>query len=299
MSAKPKLKAVVNLRHPIFDHQGRWSSEGIFKPPTDFDAESYQKKLNEIVGVSASGQPICRVSWAWECRKWANTAWDGFGNATKGEWRQRYRALTLEIGNDEYVDISPPRWVLEERFEPGQYERSWESSRYAHIASECRRCINRSVGLIEDSTTCVKRDVHGPAPRDGWYNLVPHIGMVADHERGMRCCERLWKESKEICYGRYRVPDGRELQILRRAIAERNADSEVNPHLELDERALESARIWGQEAMTESKVSTREEAKERWKNEIEVHGAKVCTPFELQALKSLRLRTPKVRDFFH
>lgn len=294
---KLKLKSVVLLGHPLYDHQSKWASPGIFNEPTHFDKRHYQDQLNEIFGLSATNQPICRVSWAWEQKRWVNISWDEFGNATAGEWRQRYRALTIEDGDD-YIDISPPRWVLEERFEPGQYDRSWESSRYAHMASECRRCINRSVGLIESSTTCVKRDVHGPAPRDGWYNLLPHIGMVAEHERAMRCCDRLWKQSKEICYGRYKVPGGLELSILRRAVAERNADPEANPHTELDEQSLQHARIWGQEAMAESKVKTREEAKERWKDEVEVHGAKLCTPMELAALKSMGLKTPKIREYF-
>ena len=284
--------------HFLFDNQGRWASEGIFTRPTGFDADRYQKSLDEIFGLSATGQPICRVSWAWEQRRWVNLKFDEFGNALEGEWRQKYRALTLEIGNDEYVDIAPPRWVLEERFEPGQYEASWEGSRYAHIPAECRRCQNKAVGLIEDSTTCVRRDIWGAAPRDGWYNLLPHIGMVAEHESRRGCCDRLWKSSREICYGRYRVPDGRELQILRDAVSRRSEDKEINPHATLSVEALEQARSWGLEAQKEHEVRTRAELKDQFRDEVNTHGAKLATPQEIALLKSLGANVPVHREWF-
>lgn len=298
MSKLKLLKPSESLGHPIYDHPKRWASAGIFKEPSGFDCERYQKDLDAIFGLSPDGYPICRVSWAWSCRRWTNYEWDDYGTATKGEWRQKYKALTVEIGDDEYIDIAPPRWVLEERFEPGQYERSWENTRYAHVAGECRRCTNRAMGLIEESTSCVRRDVSGPAPRDGWYNLVPHIGMVAEHERAMRCCDRIWQQSREICYGRYKVPGGRELQVLREAVARRDADPEADPHRELDEQSLQQAKIWGQEAMAEKKIASREELKAMWKDEIGTHGAKLCTPQELAALKSMGVKTPKAREFF-
>lgn len=310
-------KAVTISGHPLYDNPSKWTSPGIFQPPSGFDKKAYQRSLDEIFGLSASGHAICRVSWAWECRKWANNAWDSFGNAISGEWRQRYRAMTVEVGDDEYVDISPPRFVLEERFEPGQYERSWEASRYLTAPTDqarpaCRYCYGfnwidstRSRGAQLVCKYCaevnllptVRQDVYGPAPRDGWYNLVPHIGMVAEHESRMQCCTRLWKSSKEICYGRYKVPDGRELRVLREAVARRNADVEANPHAELDEQSLQQARQWGQDAMNDYSVRIREEARQHWRDEISVHGAKLCTPQELAALKSMGLRVPKLRDF--
>src|ERR1051325_11575213 len=103
---------MISTQRSIYDDQGKWASEGIFRAPS-FGAQQYQKKIDQIVGISLSGHSIVRLSWAWDCRKWENTEWDEFGNATAGEWRQKYRALTVDIGNDYYVDIAPPRWVLE------------------------------------------------------------------------------------------------------------------------------------------------------------------------------------------
>src|ERR1051325_10734596 len=130
--------------HEAYDDQSRWAEAGIYKPPL-FDAKGCQKKIDKIVGVSPSGHSIVQLVWAWEARKWENTAWDEFGNATAGEWRQKYRALTVEIGNDDYVDIAPPRWLLEERFEPEAIAQSWELTRYRKVVTEpppfmCRYC---------------------------------------------------------------------------------------------------------------------------------------------------------------
>ena len=283
---------IESLAHP-FDDEKNWCAPGIFKRP-DFDVAGYQKALNKAVGVSDSGHPIVRLGWAWEPKRWQYTDWDEFGNATAGEWRQRYKALTLTIPNtDDYVDISPPRWVLEERFEPAQYEHSWEASRYIHDATECRRCRNQSMGLIEQSTTCTRRDVFGPAPRDGWYNLLPEIGIIAEHDRAMQCCARKWADTKEVCYGRYALPSNRELERLRRAVARRDRDKTIDPHAPLDTHALEEARRWGLQEAQERQVTQREDLKAKIKDELVVHGAGIVPPEVIQALKDTGRRLPK------
>lgn len=301
----------------FFDSQKNWVTAGIWQPPP-FDAEGYQKKLDRIFGVSPSGGSICRVKWAWQCQRWENIEWDDFGNATKGEWRQKYRALTVEIGNDEYVDISPPRWVLEERFEPGQYARSWELTRYKTIPIgvppiACRYC--RTLDWINSYTSDLsnvqckfcqeitiipftRQDVAGQAPREGWYNLLPVIGVVADHEANGACCKRSLKEDRSLCWGRYKVPGEKELTILRRAVAERNKDSEANPNAELDETALLHAKTWGLEIINETKVRSRAEAKELWSDEVGTHGASIVPPEALVALKDSGRRVPVERTRF-
>jgi hypothetical protein len=132
----------------------------------------------------------------------------------------------------------------------------------------------------------------GPAPREGWYNLLPYIGIIAEHEHGMQCCDRRWKDSKEICYGRYKLPGEKELQRLRVAISKRNQDAETNPHAELDPVALRQARRWGLETLAEAKVGKRAELREAIRDEIAVHGASVVPPEALVALKDARRRVP-------
>jgi hypothetical protein len=302
----------VQPKH-IFDDEKNWTAAGIWKPPSGFDPQKYQKRLGQIFGLSPSGESICRVKWAWECQRWENVEWDDFGNAIKGEWRQKYRALTVEIGDDEYVDISPPRWVLEERFEPGQYARSWELTRYKTVTIDtppilCRYC--KSLDWINPYTSesiqvqcrfCqemtiipfIRKDMAGQAPREGWYNLLPVIGVVAKHETGNACCKRKMKEDKSVCWGEYKIPGEKELKILRRAVAERNKDPEANPHAELDEQALRHAKAWGLEAMGEAKVKSQREAKEMWTDEVNTHGLSIVPAEALRALKESGRRLPQ------
>lgn len=330
---KLKLLKSGRVSHPLDDPRN-WTKPGVFIMP-DFDLEGYQAKIDKIVPRSASGQPVVRIKWAWDCRKWENYEWDSFGNATKGEWRQKYRAITIELPNDEYVDISPPRFVLEERFEPGQYEHSWELTRYYHDPESCSRCSERATMLrsimvlcgnrdlvpdhdalgctlcyqtlvqMERSTTCARRDIWGPYPREGWYSLlaapamsVP-FGVVADHDQEGKCCQKLWNRSREICYGRFRFPDQRELRVLERAVALRNKDVEVDPHsVTLNPRALTQAKALGLQSAQDVKVARRTELKEMYADEVAVHGAGVITPQAILGLKEARRRVPVNRIRF-
>jgi hypothetical protein len=256
----------------------RWADAGIYKPPL-FDAKQYQKRIDRIVGVSPSGASIVRLSWAWDARKYENTSWDEYGVATAGEWRQKYRALTIDIGNDDYVDIAPPRWILEERFEPEAIAQSWELTRYRKIVTGtppliCPSChtfkwisVDQSEGHLLVCRFCseyhelatVNQDVWGPVPREGWYNMLPYVGIIADHANG--CCKRLWDESREICYGTYKEPDGRELKRLKKAVQLRSKEAATNPHIapELDEVALQQAKVWGLQMMRDKEVRRRNE----------------------------------------
>jgi len=293
----------------IYNDQTKWATSGIFKQPS-FDVKAYQRKIDRIVGLSPSGHSIVQLKWAWECLKRENIAWDEFGNATESEWRQKYRALSIDIGNDDYVDISPPRWILEERFEPEALAVSWEATRYRlkvvePVPAMCRYCktpgrmfsvdqlitvfakwdasqvhdgkvfvhwvdTDKSEGHVLACRFCsqdtflrtVSEDVWGPVPREGWYNMLPHVGIIADHAN--KCCQRAWDKSREICYGTYKEPDGRELKWLKKAIHLRSKEAATNPHIrpELDEVALQQAKVWGLQMMKDEKVRKRNELAE-------------------------------------
>lgn len=264
-----------------YNDKSRWAAAGIWKTPL-FDVASFQRKIDQIVGRSPSGHSIVRLSWAWDCRKWENTDWDLAGNATSGEWRQKYRALTIEIGNDDYVDIAPPRWILEERYEPEAIAQSWELTRYqkkvtGHPDFACPSChaiswINMqksesdmAVCRFCDYTqmlTSIQQDIWGPVPREGWYNLLPHVGIIADHAN--HCCKRAAEEFGEACYGTYKLPNGKELKRLKKAIHLRSKEMATNPHIrpDLDPVALEQARRWGLQIMQDRKVRERGELAE-------------------------------------
>ena len=300
-----------------YNDPARWTDAGIYRAPL-FDCHSFQRKLDRICGLSPSGNSIVRLRWAWDCRKWENTAWDEFGNATGGEFRQKYRALTIEIGDNEYVDISPPRWILEERFEPEQIAASWEATRYRvepklPLPLTCRNCHSlqwidpyRSSGIEVICIVCNqfdvlpsnRQDVWGPAPREGWYNLLPYIGIIAEHSN--KCCQRLWEESREICYGEYKEPNGLELKRLKKAISKRNKEAATNPHVspELDEVALKQAKEWGLQEMKETQIERRQELKEMYRDEVLVHGPGIIPPEAIAALKESGRRVPVARTIF-
>lgn len=199
-----------------------WADAGIWDRPSDVDVEKYQKRLNQIVGVSESGQPIVRLKWAWECRDWTTCEWDSFGIATKSEWRARYRFLTVKVGDD-YADLSIPRWVLEERYEPGQYESSWEASRWAF-----------------DPELGVSKDIAGPLPREGWYKALYDVGIICTHDKDGACCKRLQDLNRQQCWGYYKTPGERELQMLARAVKLRNESGLFsNPHAPLPSEVVQ------------------------------------------------------------
>ena len=263
-----------------YNNPSKWADAGIFRVPS-FDASSFQRRIDKIVGISPSGHSVVKLIWAWDARRWENTSWDLAGNAQAGEWRQKYRALTIDIGNDDYVDIAPPRWILEERFEPEQIAQSWELTRYRKVVTEtppfmCRYChafkwisVDQSEGHLLVCRFCseitelktVNQDVWGEVPRKGWYNMLPHVGIIADHS--LVCCKEARKLG-EVCYGTYVPPSDRELKRLRKAITLRNKETATNPHIrpDLDPVALQQAKAWGLQIMRDQKVQKRGELAE-------------------------------------
>lgn len=293
------MHLVETSKHDIFDNSDKWCSAGIHVAPTDLDRRKYQKALDRICGVTPEGYSIVRVMWAWECRKRINREWDEFGNATESEWRQTYCALTVPIDDMDTVDIAPPRWVLEMRYEPGQYEESWELTRYQHDALSCRRCLNQTIGLIEHSTSCVQRDLAGPAPREGWYAALPVIGVVAEHDLNKQCCKDAWEADRQVCWGRYRIPGQKELTSLRRAAYLRNQDPEVNPHSTvLSAQVLEQIRLDGFQQLAARDRDLKQEAKDYWQDQLSVHGAKVIPPDLLQAMRQRGLNGIAHKQYF-
>src|SRR5262245_19215474 len=100
-------------KHHLYDDPRKFGSPGIREPPL-FNVRKFQKKLNRICGVTAHGKPVVELKWAWECREFFHTEFDGLGKPTKGEWRAKYRSMTLTLPSGEEIDISVPRWMLQQ-----------------------------------------------------------------------------------------------------------------------------------------------------------------------------------------
>lgn len=234
--------------------------------PPSFDVEGFQKKIDRVVGTTVKGEPIVRLRWARDCKKWMNTEWDSFGNALKGEDILKYCAFRVDVDGQpgDYVEVAPPRWVLEQRYEPEQYAPSWDSARYLTVPTNevpiaCRYCgvldwINpyKSEGILVHCRHCgeitlipfVRRDMVGPAPRDGWYNLLRVVGV---HNKATK--ERFGP------WGGYRVPDQKDIIDLRRAVYLRNKDAECNPREPMSDAAMNQAREFGMQFIDEQRKS--------------------------------------------
>jgi hypothetical protein len=238
-------------RHHLYDNPLRWCSPGIWEPPT-FNARKFQKKLNRICGTS-DGKPIVRLVWAWQSREFFHTEFDSLGKPTKGEHRAKYRFITVTLPNGDEVDISVPRWILEQRFEPGQYWESWQRTRYIYDP-----LIGRHV------------DKRGEPPADGWYG---YLRTIAEHDPDNACCDRAWRDHRRRCWGYYREPGEKDLDILRRAIALRDADPyKHSPHEPLPEYALDELQRLAYAEAQEVKEENAQINHDGWASWLAQHG---------------------------
>lgn len=190
-------------KHPVFDDPRKWGSAGIWEAPV-FDVAGYQRRINEICGVSVEGYPVVRVVWAWNSTYPIYTKWDGLGRGTKVEMRQRYRFMTVTLPDGDEVDISVPRWILEQRVEPELLAATWEDSRWVFDPQLQRR-----------------KDVRGEMPPAGTYYYLRTISVHDDDEA---CCDRAWNNDRRRCWGYYRLPEEQDLNLLREAVRLRDAD---------------------------------------------------------------------------
>lgn len=231
-------------RHPVLDDPARFTDA--FHPPASFNARAFQRKLNQVAGKSDTGQPVVRLVWGWHAKEWE-----------KGEFRLKYRCLTVPLDGGDYVDIGVPRWILEERHEPGQYWASWEASRW-----------------VEDVETGERVDMKGEPPRDGWYT---YLALCAEHDPDKSCCFRLWRDQRRRCWGYYREPNEADIQMVARAVQiarERHAQS---PHEPLTEATLERAHRDGAFRSEETERERKRLISDLWDQEMSAHSHRLVT----------------------
>lgn len=218
-----------------YNNPSTWADPKLHASPS-FDVETFQKKIDDIFGLSETGLPIVRLVWAPDIQRCYHkfyTSWIGLQGAGS-ELRARYKYSTVQIpGTPDIIDIPPPRWMLEEFNHPGQANASWEAARWAKDGRELRP----------------------PPPAEGHFT---HLITIALHNK-KKCC-KFAKRDKVVCWGRYRQPDEKDLETLRMAKARRDADIAIDVTKPLTERdqtriALEtSSKIAEQEAATQKKI---------------------------------------------
>ena len=209
------------MSHGLYDDVRHWPE--LFRPPVGVDVLGFQEKIDVITGTS-SGHSLIKLIWSWNSREWID-----------GVWRAKYRFITVEIDGQE-VDICPPRWVFEERYEPGQYWESWQATR-SHREDVTEVVSPEGVVSYEGGRLV---DRKGEPPRDGWYNYLVGCQPV---EHDPWCCEKMWNEGRKACWGYYRPPAQKDLDHIQRIVARKSADNfKQSPHEPLSVESLEDAQ---------------------------------------------------------
>ncbi len=203
-------------------------------PAPAFDVIGFQRKLDAIAGTSG-GKPIVRLMWSWDVHE------PKFGEEV---WRYTIR---WENGRR----VIAPRWVLEQRLEPGQYYEQWQATRF-----------------MKDPGTGEMRD-RGEPPTDGYYK---HLDTIAEHDEF--CCGLAWTEDRRSCVGKYREPGQDVLDRLNKARIERDLLPYVNPHEPLSDTEIAAAFAEGTSKYKEYEEQLATERKARWQDFVKFYGHK-------------------------
>jgi len=207
------------------------------------EIKAFQSALNFLLGEDIqTGRPWIRCIWAQsqEFDEWGPIAkdWDDYGNGGYGEWRARYLYSSEQtfttftdpisglIGRREvWLDIPPPRFVLERLIPPDVACLSWDTP------------VNQDAWIHRALTgeyIDQNGDRYNPRKPHGGYYVPLELdypgrisgGMIADHTS--HCCDAA-KLTDSICYGAYAEPGAEHLAILEAAVYQIKQKKEQRP----------------------------------------------------------------------
>lgn len=229
--------------HPVLDDPRQWSSE--IEPPAGFDVAAYQVLVDSICGRNAAGQSVMVVRWMPQCRTHLHN-----GRPMPRYWVARKR------NGDDWTYFCPPRWVFEQRHERATYYSAWEATRWAledpdGDPSQCLSCgsIDCAVQLGPEvrCRNCYSANVRGGAKVDKGpppEEYFSYAYLAAEHEQSFTeegwptCCDRLYREGRRRCWGRFRNPNDSDLEVLRAAVRAREAERFRDPYRPLTREDL-------------------------------------------------------------
>lgn len=194
-------KTALSL-HP-FDNPKNWATGGFDRAPWP------QEKIAEFQR---------RIDSAFGAEKAIVLVWSGdrsYGDELYVDWhanglpkgRPEKKPVLLfgewKVNDKDYLYIVPPRWCLMEVHHGSQLEDSWEESRWVSDPDMIggRKCIR-------------------PERPPEFYYVHLNNAVLAHHEHPLQpkgvppCCKRLWDEDKRICFGLYRDPDFRDIEMI-------------------------------------------------------------------------------------
>jgi hypothetical protein len=208
-----------------------------------FDVKRFQDRIDDIVGTNRTGKSIIRLVWSWD--SW----FPAFGRK-----HQRYNFLTLEW-DGKLIDVSVPRFAIEERIEPEQFIPSWDAARYQSQPGT-EEVLDR-----------------GDPPNEWWRTLW----VVADHETSPvqghgSCCKRA-EALERACWGYYRNPSEYDLNEIRRIHQLKLRDDQFtqNPYEPLSQREMERSMKSAFDIKEKRKEQKQAELKQRTDDHFKTH----------------------------
>lgn len=227
----PKQKPVISDRLNPYDDLEEWGHDWTFKPPmAKHEVDDFQRKIDNVFGTNRDGKSCFKLVWNGDQRYWWKYAydWNSFGDGIKWELRPRILWKKVDLGNGDYVDLFPPRWLLLGRIEPEQYAETWKEESWIFDpargpmiretkCANCRSVLDftlvrcEACGLDIDMATTYRHEggrkqIREDAPPSVFWDTLEVIG---DHDAF--CCEAFEGE----CFGTFRNPGDKELDMLR------------------------------------------------------------------------------------
>lgn len=126
--------AITAVASPVapenpFDDLCQWGHDWTFTPPLSrVEIENWQKRFDAAFGKNKNNESCFKLVWSGDRRYWHKYFydWDAYGKGTKVEERPRVLWKKVNVGNGDYVDLFPPRWLILSRLEPEQYAEQWK-----------------------------------------------------------------------------------------------------------------------------------------------------------------------------
>lgn len=215
-----------------------------------FDAEAFQKRINDRVGLF-NGRPIVRLVWGQDV--WQEV----YQERSPRYWTRRLRK------GAELIWYTIPRWILESRIEPEQYADAWNKTRYslrdplAGDGFKCEDCgTTREPRLIGNKVYCVGcTGSHvkggavvdkGPPPPEMYIYLAEcaeHEGITDPVSGWAGCCTRAFYTDRTRCWGQYRPPGELDLKVAEGVAAALNSSKSHDPRKPLTTAELAEVEL--------------------------------------------------------
>lgn len=245
---KKQVAESVNRLHP-YDDPNNWLTSDFQESPWPKEKiADFQKQIDSAFG----GENAIVLVWSGD-RSYGDAFYtDWFPNgAPKGRLERKPVLLfgEFKVNEKDYLYLSCPRWVLMEVQHASQLEASWEESSWVDD--------NASLGG--------RKRIRPEKPPKYFYT---HLRTLADHEHATfngipACCERMWRVSRRICYGKYREPNEQDIAYVRniRERMDRDGVAQRNDQ-KRSAKVLQRAQIATKHFMEQASLRKAEAVKE-------------------------------------